>query len=97
MTVRELKPTRVWEIFDDITKVPRPSGRLDKIRQWLVDFAKKHNLEYKVDEVGNVAMFRPAAPGFENVPGVVMQGHMDMVAEKAASSKHDFDLSLIHI
>ncbi len=91
MTVRELKPTRVWEIFDDITKVPRPSGRLDKIRQWLVDFAKKHNLEYKVDEVGNVAMFRPAAPGFENVPGVVMQGHMDMVAEKAASSKHDFD------
>ena len=91
MTVRELKPTRVWEIFDDITKVPRPSGRLDKIRQWLVDFAKKHNLEYKVDEVGNVAMFRPAAPGFENVPGVVMQGHMDMVAEKAASSNHDFD------
>ena len=91
MTVRDLKPTRVWEIFDDITKVPRPSGRLDKIRKWLVDFAKEHNLDYKVDEVGNVAMFRPAAPGFENVPGIVMQGHMDMVAEKAASSNHDFD------
>lgn len=91
MTVRELKPTRVWQIFDDITKVPRPSGRLDKIRAWLVDFAKEHKLEYKVDEVGNVAMFRPAAPGFENVPGIVMQGHMDMVAEKAASSNHDFD------
>ena len=91
MTVKELKPARVWQIFDEITQVPRPSGRLAKIQAWLVDFAKKNNLEYKVDEVGNVAMFRPAAPGFENAKGVVLQGHMDMVAEKAASSNHDFD------
>ncbi len=91
MTIKELKPTCVWQIFDEITKVPRPSGKLDKIRAWLVDFAKKHNLEYKVDEVGNVAMFRPAAPGFENKKAVVLQGHMDMVAEKAASSNHNFD------
>ena len=91
MTVKDLKPARVWQIFDEITQVPRPSGRLAKIQAWLVDFAKKNNLEYKVDEVGNVAMFRPAAPGFENAKGVVLQGHMDMVAEKAASSNHDFD------
>ena len=51
---------------------------------------KGNNLEYKVDEVGNVAMFRPAAPGFENAKGVVLQGHMDMVAEKLPSSNHNF-------
>ena len=90
MTIRELKPTCVWEIFHEITKVPRPSGNLDKIREWLVNFAKQHNLEYKIDDVGNVAMFRPAAPGYENAKAVVLQGHMDMVAEKAASSNHNF-------
>ncbi len=91
MTVKELKPTIVWSIFDQITQVPRPSGRLDKIREWLVNFAKEHNFEYKVDAVGNVAMFRPAAPGYENAKKIVLQGHMDMVAEKMPSSNHDFD------
>lgn len=90
MEVKDLKPARVWQIFDAITKVPRPSGNLDKIREWLVSFAKENNLEYKVDEVGDVAMFRPAAPGFENAKGVVLQGHMDMVAEKLPSSNHNF-------
>ncbi|MBR1543414.1 MAG: aminoacyl-histidine dipeptidase [Muribaculaceae bacterium] len=91
MTIKELKPTRVWEIFHEITQVPRPSGNLDKIRAWLVDFAKRNNLQYKVDQVGNVAMFRPAAPGFENAKKVVLQGHMDMVAEKTSDSNHDFN------
>ncbi|MBQ1723719.1 MAG: cytosol nonspecific dipeptidase, partial [Muribaculaceae bacterium] len=90
MTVKELKPSNVWKIFDEITQVPRPSGNLAKIQEWLVNFAKKHNLEYKVDHVGNVAMFRPAAPGFENAKKVVIQGHMDMVAEKEATSNHNF-------
>ena len=56
MQVRDLNPQAVWSIFDEITKVPRPSGneegKLDKIRAWLVDFAKKHNLEYKIDKTG---------------------------------------------
>ncbi len=91
MTVKELKPTQVWQIFDQITQVPRPSGKLEKIREWLINFAREHNLEYKVDAVGNVAMFRPAAPGMEDVPGIVLQGHMDMVAEKGAGSNHNFD------
>ena len=90
MTVKELKPSNVWKIFDEITQVPRPSGNLAKIQEWLVNFAKKHNLDYKVDAVGNVAMFRPAAPGFENAKKVVIQGHMDMVAEKEATSNHNF-------
>jgi len=95
MQVKDLKPTEVWSIFDEITKVPRPSGndegKLDKIRAWLVEFAKKHNLEYKVDDTGNVAMFKPAAPGYEKAKGIVLQGHMDMVAEKGAGSNHNFD------
>ena len=90
MTIKDLKPKNVWSIFEQITKVPRPSSHLDKIREWLVNFAKENNLEYKVDNVGNVAIFRPAAPGFENAKGVVLQGHMDMVAEKAATSNHNF-------
>lgn len=90
MKVKDLKPQNVWSIFDEITKVPRPSGNLDKIRAWLVDFAKRHNLQSKVDETGNVAIFRPASPGYENAKKVVLQGHMDMVAEKLASSKHNF-------
>ena len=73
MQVKDLNPQAVWSIFDEITKVPRPSGneecKLDKIREGLVDFAKKHNLEYKIDKTGNVAIFRPAAPGYENTDG----------------------------
>lgn len=95
MQVKDLNPKAVWSIFDEMTKVPRPSGndegKLDKIRAWLVDFAKKHNLEYKVDKTGNVAIFKPADPGYENAKGMVLQGHMDMVAEKGPGSTHNFD------
>ena len=91
MTIKNLKPELVWGIFHEITQVPRPSKKEGKIREWLINFAQKHNLEYKVDEIGNVAMFRPAAPGFENVPGICMQGHMDMVCEKNSDVNHNFD------
>lgn len=91
MTLKDLNPALIWGIFDEITKVPRPSKKEEKIREYLVDFAKKHNVEYKVDEVGNVAMFKPATPGCENAPAVVLQAHMDMVCEKANESNHNFD------
>lgn len=54
MTIRDLKPAMVWEIFDDITRVPRPSKKEAKIRQYLLDFAAKHNISVKTDAVGNV-------------------------------------------
>lgn len=91
MTLKDLNPSLIWGIFEEITKIPRPSKKEEKIREYLVDFAKKHNVEYKVDEVGNVAMFKPATPGCENAPTVVLQGHMDMVCEKAGDSKHNFE------
>ena len=91
MTIKDLTPSLVWNIFYDITRVPRPSKKEGKIREFLIDFAKNHNIAYKVDDAGNVAMFRPAAPGCENAPRIVMQGHMDMVCEKDANVQHDFD------
>ncbi len=88
MTIKDLKPSLIWGIFDEITKVPRPSKKEEKIRQFLLDFAAKHNIAVKTDEVGNVVMSKPATPGHENAPTVILQGHMDMVCE---SNKKDFD------
>lgn len=81
MTIKDLKPTMVWEIFDEITKVPRPSKKEDKIRKYLLDFAASHGIDVRTDKVGNVVMSKPATPGYENAPVVILQGHMDMVCE----------------
>lgn len=80
----------LWECFDEITRVPRPTHHLDKMREFLVDWATRHNIPVKVDEVGNVAMTKPATPGHENAPRVILQGHQDMVAEKRGDKEHDF-------
>ena len=90
MEVKELNPKRVFEIFDQITKVPRPSKKEEKIRAFLLDFAKSHGLETKTDKVGNVAIFAPATPGHENAPKVILQGHRDMVCE---SNDKSFDFA----
>lgn len=90
MTIKELKPELIWGIFDQITKVPRPSKKEEKIRQFLLDFAKEHNISVKTDEVGNVVMSKPATPGKENAPTVILQGHMDMVCE-SNDKNFDFD------
>lgn len=90
MTVKELQPQRVFEIFEAITKVPRPSKKEERIRQFLLDFAKEHGLESRTDSVGNVVISKPATPGHENAPKVILQGHMDMVCESNDKS-FDFD------
>lgn len=88
MEVKDLNPKIVFEIFDQITKIPRPSKKEGKIRQFLLDFAKAHGIEAKTDAVGNVVMKKPATPGHEGAPTVILQGHMDMVCE---SNHKDFD------
>ena len=90
MEVKDLKPALLWQCFDEITKVPRPSRHEEKIRQYLLKFAEKHGIKAKTDEVGNVVMMKPATPGKENAPTVVLQSHMDMVAEKNGDVNHDF-------
>lgn len=81
MTIKDLQPAAVFGIFDQITQVPRPSKKEGKIRQFLLDFAKDHNLAVKTDAIGNVVMSKPATPGHEDAPGLIMQAHMDMVCE----------------
>lgn len=91
MEIKNLAPELVWNIFDQITKVPRPSKKEEKIRQWLVDFAKQHNIECHLDATGNVLMRKPATPGYEDHQTIVMQGHIDMVCEKNSNVDHDFE------
>ena len=79
MTIRDLQPANVFAIFDEINHVPRPSKHEEKIRQYLLDFAAKHNIEAVTDKIGNVVMRVPGTPGHENAPVVALQAHMDMV------------------
>lgn len=89
--IRNLKPEGLWRNFDDLTQVPRPSGHLEKVQQFLLDFAKKVEVEAYVDAGGNVVMRKPATPGYENRKTVLLQAHMDMVPQKAPDSEHNFE------
>ena len=91
MTIRELDPKLVWEQFDDITRVPRPSKKEGEIIEFLVNFAEKHGFEYRKDEIGNVVIYKAATEGFEGRPTVVLQSHMDMVCEKNSDVEFDFE------
>ncbi|MCD8293128.1 MAG: aminoacyl-histidine dipeptidase, partial [Prevotellaceae bacterium] len=76
--------------FHSLTQIPRPSGHVEKITAFLVDFGKGLGLETFVDEAGNVIIRKPATPGMENRMGVILQGHMDMVPQKDNDTVHDF-------
>ena len=93
--ITTLEPRIVWEQFDAITQIPRPSKKEGKIIAYLVDFAKRHNLEYRKDAIGNVVICKPATPGFEERPTVVLQSHMDMVCEKNSDVEFDFEKDAI--
>lgn len=90
MKITDLEPKLIWQCFDEITKIPRPTHHLDRMREFLVDWANRHNIEVHTDAVGNVMMRKPATPGHENAPTVILQGHQDMVAEKRPDVNHDF-------
>lgn len=90
MKITDLQPKLIWECFDKITKVPRPTHHLNKMLEFLVSWAKEHNIEVHTDSVGNVMMRKPATVGHENAPTIILQGHQDMVAEKRGDSNHDF-------
>ena len=81
---------KVFDIFAEICKVPRPSKHEERISKWLQDFAAAHGIECVVDEAMNVIMRVPATPGYENHEGVILQAHMDMVCEKNGDVQHDF-------
>jgi len=80
----------VLDIFKEITTVPRGSGHEEPITEWLCNWAAAHSFEYRRDAIGNVNIIRPAAPGKEDVPGIVLQAHQDMVCEKLGNFPIDF-------
>lgn len=90
MIIKELNPSIVWNNFYQLTRQPRPSKHEEKVREFLVNWGKERGIDTIVDETGNVIMRVPATPGYENRKGIILQGHMDMVPQKIASSNHDF-------
>lgn len=90
MEIKDLKPELLWKCFYEVTRIPRPSCHEEKIREFLLNFAKENNIEAKTDKVGNVVMRKSATPGHESAPTVILQAHMDMVCEKNGDVDHDF-------
>jgi dipeptidase D len=89
--ISKLDPQLVWEQFDAITRVPRPSKKEGKIHDFLVAWAKEHGFDYQTDAIGNVVIRKAATPGYENHPAVILQSHMDMVCEKNSDVEFDFE------
>lgn len=92
-----LKPELLWKHFEALTQIPRPSRKEQLAAKYVVDFAKKNKLKFLVDKFGNVVISKPATVGYENLAPVVMQGHLDMVAEKNADVKHNFEKDPLQI
>ena len=88
--IKNLKPECIWRNFDALTQVPRPSGHLEKVQQFLLDFAKRAGVEAYKDEAENIVMRKPATPGMENRKTTILQAHMDMVPQKDKDFTHDF-------
>ena len=86
-----LEPKIVWGIFEDITKIPRPSKKEGKIRQWIKNWAKKYNISFKEDDIGNILLSKEATQGYEDYPTLVLQAHMDMVCQKTPETEIDFE------
>lgn len=89
--IKNLKPECIWRNFDLLTQVPRPSGHLEKVQQFLLDFAKSAGVEAFKDKAGNIIMRKPATPGMENRKTAILQAHMDMVPQKEKTSTHNFE------
>jgi len=89
-----LQPAPVWAHFETLCRIPRPSkheGALrDHLLQWARGRADSHGLRAEVDRVGNLIIRKPGTPGHEQAPSLALQGHLDMVTQKASGSAHDF-------
>ncbi len=89
--MRNLQPKKLWNYFYEITQIPRPSKKEERILAYLIDFAEKHQLAYEQDETKNLIIRKPASIGYEKLPTVILQSHVDMVCEKNADVTHNFD------
>lgn len=89
--LKNIQPQAVWDNFYSLTQIPRPSGKKKAISDFLANYGRSLGLETIVDEIGNVIIRKPAYPGYENHPGVILQGHMDMVPQKNSDVVFDFE------
>ncbi len=87
---KSIEPSSLWQYFEAITKIPRPSQHEDKIIAYLIDFAAQQRLECKKDEVGNLLICKPASKSRKKASPIVLQSHVDMVCEKNSDVIHDF-------
>ena len=90
MIIQELAPRGVWQYFYQITQIPRPSHQEEKIQQYILDEAARLGLAAERDARGNIRVRKAASAGRENEPGVILQAHLDMVAQKNSDTVHDF-------
>lgn len=89
--VDTLQPTALWRHFTNLNAVPRPSKKEERVIEFMVNFGKGLGLSTTSDEVGNVIIKKPATPGFENRKTIVLQSHLDMVHQKNADTRFNFD------
>ncbi len=89
--VNELEPKILWKHFYGLTQVPRPSKKEEKVLAYLKQLITDLGYTYEQDETGNIVVRKPATPGHENAPMVLIQGHVDMVCEKNKDTQFDFD------
>ncbi len=96
-TLSELEPKQVFRFFEEITRIPHGSGNVGEISDYLAGFARERGLKYVQDELKNVIIMKEAAPGYENDPAVILQGHMDMVAVKKPDCDIDMAKEGLHV
>ncbi len=89
--MRNQEPKALWNNFYSLTQIPRPSGKKKEISDFLANYGRSLGLETIQDEIGNVIIRKPASPGMESHPGVILQGHMDMVPQKNSDKVFDFE------
>ena len=87
----KLEPQPLWTYFEEICRIPRPSKKEERIRRFILEFAAANGIAAKTDGAGNILLLKPASPGYEDRPTVVLQSHMDMVCEKNSDRKFNFD------
>ena len=85
-----LEPQSVFRFFEELTRIPHGSGSTAAASAWAEDFARARGLRYRRDGMGNVVIWKPASPGYENHPAVILQGHLDMVCVQESGMNHDF-------
>ncbi|MCD6516912.1 MAG: aminoacyl-histidine dipeptidase [Candidatus Aminicenantes bacterium] len=88
--LNDLKPSLLWKHFQEFLKIPHCSGNEKAIGDYIISVAKRLNLDYKRDKIGNVVVSKKASKGNEDAVGVILQGHLDMVCEKNSDVEHDF-------